>query len=70
MIINKISAVLGNKLIKISDLSKGTGISRTTITNLYYRKSDSITFKNLDKLCSYLGCTVNDLLEFQEEERP
>ncbi|PKM84572.1 MAG: Cro/Cl family transcriptional regulator [Firmicutes bacterium HGW-Firmicutes-11] len=69
MIVNKFSSLLGDRLIRVSEVSKETGISRTTITNLYYRKNDSISLKNLDKLCSYLSCSVGDLLEYRKEEQ-
>ena len=65
MINNNFSVILAKKLIKISDVSKATGISRTTLTNLYYRRSQNITFGVLDKLCNYLECSVADLFEFE-----
>jgi len=65
MINNKFPAILGDRLIKISRISKDTGISRTTLTNLYYRRCAGITFEVLDKLCSYLGCTVGDIFEYE-----
>ena len=68
MIDNKFSIALAKKLIKISDISKATGISRTTLTSLYYRRSKYISFEVLDKLCKYLECSVAELFEYAEEE--
>ena len=61
MIDNKFSTILGSKLIKISQVARDTGISRTTLTNIYYKRSTYITFTVLNKLCSYLECGVDDL---------
>lgn len=68
MISNKFSAILGERLLKISKVAEDTGISRTTLTNLYYRKTKCINFETLDKLCGYLGCTIEDILEYHPEE--
>ncbi|WP_250278016.1 helix-turn-helix domain-containing protein [[Clostridium] colinum] len=67
MINNKFSVLLAERLLKISTVSRDTGISRTTLTNLYYKRTNQISIEVLDKLCSYLNCTVNDILEFKEE---
>lgn len=60
---NNLSQILGEKLIKISQVSKDTGISRSTLTNLYYKRSKAISGDVLHKLCDYLDCSVGDLLE-------
>ncbi|REH87156.1 XRE family transcriptional regulator [Staphylococcus felis] len=39
-----------------------TGLSRTTISNLYNGYSDGIKFDTLGKLCDLFKCTPNDLL--------
>lgn len=67
MINNKFSRILGEKLIKITDVSKATGISRNTLTNIYYRRSKQISLDVLNKLCNYLQCNVGDILEYKEE---
>lgn len=67
MISNKFSIILGERLLKISKISEETGISRTTLTNLYYRKSKYITFETLDKLCNYLACSIEDIIEYQPD---
>lgn len=66
MIVNKFSVLLAQRLLKISVLAKATGISRVTLTNLYYRRTKQIDLETLDKLCCYLQCGVGDILEFQK----
>ena len=69
MIVNKFSVLLAQRLLKISVLAKATGISRVTLTNLYYRRTKQIDLETLDKLCCYLQCGVGDILEFQKSNK-
>ena len=69
MIVNKFSVVLAEKLLKISTVARDTGISRTTLTNLYYRRTESVSLDVLDKLCRYLGCSVEDIFKFEDDEK-
>ena len=64
---NKFSILLAERLLKISEIAKETVISRTTLTNLYYRRTDKISFDVLNKLCKYLNCNVQDIFEYKEE---
>lgn len=41
------------------------GFSSYTITNL--RRNKSITMNTLEKLCSVLQCTPNDVVEFADD---
>lgn len=52
---------------KISDVSRATGISRTTLTNLYYSKGEALSYNVLGKLCEHFSCTANDLFELCQE---
>lgn len=67
MISNNFSRLLGERLLKISKVADETGISRTTLTNLYYRRSTAITFDVLNKLCEYLNCQITDIMEYKED---
>lgn len=67
MISNNFSTILGAKRLKITDVAKNTGISRTTLTNLYYDRNTAISLEKLDKLCEYLQCGVGDLFEYKKE---
>lgn len=64
---NRFPAQLGEKRLKISKISKDTGISRTTLTNLYYGKSNAISFHTLNTLCEYLSCDISDIIEYRKE---
>ena len=66
MIVSKLAQLLAERFLKISDVNKATGLARPTLTNLYYRRTKQIDMETLDKLCSYLQCSVGDILEYQE----
>lgn len=66
MIKNKLSVLMAERLISVTDISKETGISRSTLTSIYYRKAKGITFDVLNKLCEYFDCEVSDILEHKK----
>lgn len=66
----RLSTLLGEGKLKISDVTRDTGISRTTLTALYYEKGDGISYRVLKDLCVYLGCSVGDILQIQTEVNP
>lgn len=57
---------MGEKKLKISDVSNDTGINRGTITRLYHETAIRVEFEVLEQLCNYLGCKIEDLLEIQQ----
>lgn len=63
MIDNNLAIMMAERFKKISDVSKETGISRTTLTNIYYKKSKSISTETLEKLCLYLDCDIGEFLK-------
>ncbi len=64
MIIIKLSEILGRKKLKISDVIRETGVTRPTLTSLYYGKGNGISFDTLNKLCRYLSITPGNLVHF------
>lgn len=61
MIKCNLAVLLAERNMKISELSKRTGISRTTLTALAQNQSKGIQFDTFDTLCNYLKITPNDL---------
>lgn len=59
---------MGGKLINISALSALTGISRTTLTNIYYKRTRTVKLTTLVKLCDYLQVPLHDLIDYQPKE--
>jgi len=60
---------MGERKLKIADVSRSTGLHRTTITSLYYERASRIDLDAIDALCRYFECTVAELFEYQPEER-
>lgn len=58
-----LSRLMGEKRVKIADLERDTGLSRTTITRLFHEKASRMDFDTLEILCKYLNVGVGDLIE-------
>jgi len=54
---------MGEKKLKISDVSRDTGINRGTLTRLYQETAERIDLDVMDQLCDYLKCEVGTLFE-------
>jgi len=61
-----LSTIMGQRKLKISDVSKETGVNRGTITRLYKETFTRLDADVLEKLCKFLECEVGDLLEYVE----
>lgn len=53
---------LSEKGIKISWLSKKSGIARPTLSNLINNKTDGIKFDTVENICEALDCGIEDIL--------
>lgn len=63
MIKCNLSRIMGEKKLKISDISRDTGINRGTLTRLYQETAERIDLEVMDQLCDYLKCEVGVLFE-------
>jgi len=54
------------KRLSLEELSRETGIGRSTLSKIAGRRGYNTTTDNLDRLCSFFGCAVGDLLEHVE----
>jgi putative transcriptional regulator len=53
-----LSAIMGKKKLKISDVAQETGLPRNTITLLYKEEAVRIELDAMEKLCIYFDCSV------------
>lgn len=67
MITCKLSAILGDKRIKVSDVVRDTGIARATVDRYYKDTVKSFDREVLAKLCDYLSVTPAELLKVVEQ---
>ncbi|EOX4341077.1 helix-turn-helix domain-containing protein [Vibrio cholerae] len=58
-----LARMMGEHKMRIADVSRETGLSRTTITLLYKETAQKVDLDALDKLCQLFDCQLNDLLE-------
>ncbi len=58
---------MGEKRLKISDISRDTGINRGTITRLYNETATRVDLEVIEQLCDYLDITVGELFEIQKD---
>lgn len=55
--------ILNDRHWTIAIVNTYTGISRTTLTNIYYGRSKGIQLETLKRLCDFLEITPNDLIK-------
>ena len=67
MIRNNFSVALAKRLLKISAIARDTGISRTTLTDLYYRRTKQVDLDTLERLCAYLDCSIEEIFEYEHD---
>ena len=67
MIRLKLSALMGERKLRISDVMRDTGISRNAITRIYREDVDRLDLEILEKLCRYFQVDVCDMIEMTDE---
>jgi putative transcriptional regulator len=60
---SRLSRLMGEKRVRIIDVSRATGISRNMLSKLYYDRARRVDLADIAKLCDYLDCSVADLFE-------
>lgn len=59
---NNFRVILAVKRLKISDVSRETGISRTTLTNLFYERLKNPNYSTLQTVANFLEVSVDELM--------
>ena len=67
MITCRLSAILGERRIKVSDVGRDTGIARAVLDRWYHDRASSYDREVLGKLCAYLKVAPGDLLKVVEQ---
>jgi len=49
--------------ITLEEIAKATGIQRTTLSRIGGQRGYNTTTENIDRLCEYFGCAVQDIME-------
>lgn len=64
----KLSTILGEKRLKMSDIVRETGLAKGTIHALYHDRVQKVDYRVIDKLCKVLNCEPGDLLKYSPDD--
>ena len=67
MIVCNLPVLLAERRMKVADVARETGMSKTTLHKLYNGQSTRIDLETIEKLCLLLNVEVGDLLKLQVE---
>lgn len=62
-----LNQMLDTKGISQNQMAKDTGISISTLRNLNHNRTTRISFDILEKICTYLDCSIPDILVLEKE---
>jgi putative transcriptional regulator len=64
-----LSTLMGKHRYSIKDVHERSGLSRNTISSLYYDKVKRIDYETVVKLCEAFNCDVGDLLSLSSKDK-
>lgn len=53
-----------NRRVTLDEVSQATGIHRTTLSKIANQRGYNTGTENVDRLCEYFGCQVEDVIEY------
>ena len=62
-----LSRLMGERKLKVADISRDLSIDPGTLGRLYREEYTRINKDVIDKLCKYFDCQVSDLFEYIED---
>lgn len=65
--INNFSKLLGERRLKMTDVSKGTGVALSTLFNLYHDEGKP-KIETLQKICDFLQVPLSELIEYDPKK--
>lgn len=54
--------------LQVMDLAKATGVHRMTLSKILNHRGCNTVTDNLDRLCRFFDCRVEDLIEYVPDE--
>jgi len=63
-----LSTLMGRDKIRISDVSRLTGLNRSTVSALYKETATRLDLAAIEALCKLFNCQVGDLFEYVPDE--
>lgn len=68
MILSKLPVILAEKKLRVADVVRATGMSKSTLHKLYNQESSRIDFNTVNELCKFLDVQVGDLFVYMPDE--
>ena len=65
MIKNNFPVILAEKRLRVADVVRATGMSKSTLHKLYNDESSRIDFNTINQLCEFLDVQVGDLFVYE-----
>ncbi len=62
-----LSVLMGREKLRIADVSRRTGLNRSTITALYNETTTRVDLPAVEQLCRLFNCQVGDLFEYVKD---
>ncbi len=53
-----------NRRVTLDEVSKATGIHRTTLSKIANQRGYNTGTEQVDRLCAYFGCRVEEIIEY------
>lgn len=63
-----LSRIMGEKKLKVAELSRETGINKNTLHRLYKETATRVDLEVIDTLCRYLEIDIGELFELVDGE--
>lgn len=55
------------RTVTLKDVAEQTGVHRVTLSKLANNKPYDVRISTIERLCSYFGCEIGDLVEYVPE---
>ncbi|TXD98632.1 helix-turn-helix transcriptional regulator [Psychrobacter frigidicola] len=62
---SKLPIILSEKKLRVADVVRAAGISKSTLHKLYNEESSKTDFNAIDQLCEFLDVQVGDLFIYK-----
>ena len=62
-----LSRLMVERRLKIADVARDTGISRSALTRIYYEQVERLDLDTLETLCRYLQVEIGDFIELIDD---
>ena len=62
-----LSKIMGERKLKVAELSRETGINKNTLHRMYKETASRIELDVIETLCRYLEISISDLYEITDE---